>query len=406
MVMLKSFSALRPMKQWAKEVAALPYDVVDEQTAKWMIQQQPYSFLNIDLPELHVNEEGEAPYQYAGKQLKERIKKGIFIKDSKALYIYEMQTNAVHQYGLVGLVSAKDYGDGNIKKHENTRQMKEQERIWHIIHCKAHTGPVYLVNRYTQRFGQQLREYANRHESLYDETYEDGVTHRIYKIVENEIIQYWIQQLSQVPALYIADGHHRAAAAYKVAQTIGKNMEEAQDFLAVIFPKDELQILPYHRIVKDESGYTKDELLDKLRLQFNISVVKDELYLPEQPHSFGMRYDGIWYELRYKISNLKTCSKIEGLDASILQNEILEPIFNIKHPKEDSRLRFIAGLGSERQLNEQTENRQFIAFSLYPTSVDDVMAIADEGGLMPPKSTWFEPKLRSGFLIHCFGEAE
>lgn len=402
MAQLKAFSALRPQEKWVKEVAALPYDVMTNEEAIEIVSGHPYSFLNIDKPDIHIREKGEAPYIYAGQKLNEMIEQGIFVKESKALYIYELQTERVHQYGLVGLVSVEDYQKGIIKKHENTRSDKQQERVWHISHCKAHTGPIFLVEHTLEALGDELSAYTKVHMPLFDETFENQITHRIYKVEEEESISKWISAFQSVPYLYIADGHHRAAAACKVAENIGSSVPETQDFLAVIFPKNQLEILAYHRVLKDESGYTKEELWKSLSDYFHIELVEAPIYLPPNQHIFGMRYQKQWYRLTCKEDYLSNLTVQEQLDVSILQNRVLAPVFKIENPKEDPRIDFIPGVESAEVLNERTDTDMDIAFTLYPTSLDELIMIADANGLMPPKSTWFEPKLRSGFLIHPF----
>ncbi len=402
MAQLKAFCALRPQEKWVREVAALPYDVMTNEEAREMVNGHPYSFLNIDKPDIHIQEKGEAPYIYAGNQLKEMIDKGIFVQESEALYIYELCTNRVHQYGLVGLVSTSDYEEGIIKKHENTRSDKQQERVWHIQHCKAHTGPIFLVENALETLGDELSSYASKHTPLFDETFENDITHRIYKVDETEMIDKWIKAFKEVPHLYIADGHHRAAAACKVAETLGEIQPETKDFLAVIFPKNQLEILAYHRVLKDESGYNKEELWNKLSTYFEIHEVSDAVYLPTQRHTFGMRYQKQWYSLTCKVEYLQTLTANDQLAVAILQNSVLAPLFKIENPKEDPRIDFIPGVESATVLNDRTESEMDIAFSLYPTSLDELIMVADANGLMPPKSTWFEPKLRSGFLIHPF----
>lgn len=402
MAQLKAFCALRPQEKWVREVAALPYDVMTNEEAMEMVNGHPYSFLNIDKPDIHIHEKGEAPYIYAASKLQEMIQQGIFVQESEALYIYELCTNRVHQYGLVGLVATDDYERGIIKKHENTRSDKQQERVWHIEHCKAHTGPIFLVENALDTLGNELAQYASTHAPLFDETFEHDITHRIYKVNDMTMISKWISDFKAVPYLYIADGHHRAAAACKVAELKGDSNRETQNFLAVIFPKNQLEILAYHRVLKDESGYTKEELWDKLSVYFDIEPMSETVYLPNLRHTFGMRYHKQWYRLTCKKDYLQTLSSNEQLDVAILQNSVLAPIFKIENPKEDPRIDFVPGIESPNVLNDRTESEMDIAFSLYPTSLDELIMVADANGLMPPKSTWFEPKLRSGFLIHPF----
>lgn len=404
MAKLKPFQAIRPTNKWVREIAALPYDVMTNEEAIKIVKQNPYSFLKIDKPEMYGQSREENLYIEAGKQLEQMIKQGIFIAESESFYIYELETDRVHQYGLVGLVSTTDYQSGMIKKHENTRKDKEQERVWHIMHCKAHTGPIFLVENTLKEMGEDLASYAKMHSPLFDETFENHITHRIYKVSETEVIKKWMMQFESVPSLYIADGHHRAAAACKVAEKLGEAMPESKYFLAVIFPKNQLQILAYHRVLKDESGYTKEELWHQLSQVFDITATQEEVYLPSMPHTFGMRYQKQWYILSCKKAYLEHLSGSNRLDAAILQNEVLAPIFKIENPKEDERIDFVPGIESALILNERTNENMDIAFSLYPTSLDELITVADANELMPPKSTWFEPKLRSGFLIHPFSK--
>lgn len=404
MIEIKAFCALRPSNKWVREVTALPYDVMDTKEAIEMVKNKPYSFLRIDKPEIEHPESGKMLYQKAGQQLEDWVRKGVFIHETKGLYIYELQTVSCHQFGLVTLVSAKDYNDGIIKKHEKTRQEKEQERIWHIEKCRAHTGLVYLVEQTLETLGEELESYAKRHLALFDETYEDGVTHRIYKISESAIINQLIEQFKAVPCLYIADGHHRAAAACHVAEYCAETFPEAKAFLAAIFPKKQLNILAYHRIIQDKCRYSKDIIWQQLSHYFIISPVNKEFYLPSETHTMGMRYHKQWYELKCKEDYLSSLLGSERLDAAILQNQILTPLFNITNPREDPCIDFIPDMGNPSILNERTQAEGQIAFSLFPTSIDELIEVADRNELMPPKSTWFAPKLRSGFLLHPFAE--
>lgn len=402
---IKAFSALRPTKQMAREVAALPYDVMTLKEAKEMVKVHPYSFLRIDKPEVQWALSGQALYERAGEQLSEWIKQKIFVRESQALYVYELQTQKVHQYGLVTLVSTKDYIDNRIKQHEKTRKDKEQERFWHIQACQAHTGPIFLVDNTLEDLGERLKDYTMSHQAILNDTFEDGVTHKIYKVSEEDIVNKWIKDFEKVTALYIADGHHRAAAAVKVSEVVGHHMKQANDFLAIIFPKDQLQILAYHRVIKDVSGYTKERLWQYLEELFEIIPVQKDFYLPDQKHTFGMRYEKKWYRLKCKESCLKTLQGIQCLDVSILQDKVLGPIFMIKNPKEDPHIDFVPGTEQPELLNWRTDGEEMdIAFSLFPTSIEELIITANEGGLMPPKSTWFEPKLRSGFILHPFHE--
>lgn len=402
MITIQAFKALRPKEEWVQEVAALPYDVMTVEEARRMTEEHPYSFLNIDKPEIHVTDRGDAPYIYARKKLDELVEKNIFIEEEDCMYIYELETIHNHQYGLACMVSTKDYEENRIKKHENTRIDKEKDRVSHILHCEAHTGPIFLVEDEWDEFGNFLCQYTKSHAPLYDFKLEDHVTHRLYAIKEMEVLMYLKEAFKQINALYIADGHHRAAAAVKVHHEVGDTKTEAQHFLSVIFPKEQLRILPYHRVIKDESGYTKDELFEKLSQFFEISSVGTSVYLPTNVHQFGMRYQKHWYKLEFKSHLFHDESVVSHLDVAILQNFILGPLFDIHDPREDIRIDFIPGSKEIEVLNERTDTEMDIAFSLFPTSIDSLIDVAKAGELMPPKSTWFEPKLRSGLLIHKF----
>lgn len=402
MITIKAFEALRPKEEWVKEVAALPYDVMSVEEAERMIKEHPYSFLNIDKPEAQIKANGKAPYVYARTKLDEFIGKEIFIQDDCCMYLYELETLESHQYGLACLVAAKDYSEGRIKKHENTRTDKEEDRIQHILHCEAHTGPIFLIEDKWDGFGDFLRQYTESHTPIYDFKLEDNVIHRLYAIREQEVMDHLTEKFKHINALYIADGHHRAAAAVQVSHILGHTNSEANDFLAVVFPKEQLRILPYHRIIKDESGYTKDVLFKKLATYFEISLVDDSIYLPCKAHQFGMRYQKHWYKIELRPEFLDDKNIINRLDVTILQDLILSPIFNIQDPRQDTRIDFVPGSEPIEILNKRTEVDMDIAFSLFPTSIESLIAVAQAGDLMPPKSTWFDPKLRSGLLIHKF----
>ncbi len=400
---LKAFKGWRPKKDLVHQVAALPYDVMNTEEAKKMVEGNPYSFLHIDKPEMHISHPiGDALYAFAGKKLEEMMEEGIFLQDEKSLYIYGLTNAYTTQYGIVGCVSAIEYDQGLIKKHENTRTDKEEDRIKHVSYCKAHTGPIFLAYKGQEKLTQWMLEYVNAHAPLYDFTTEDGVKHVLYQLGQKEQEQV-IKTFEKIGALYIADGHHRAAAAAAIARKhrLEKTDTEGnQYFLATIFPKDQLYIMDYNRVLKDESGLTKEAFFDYLATYFEIEATSEATYKPQARHTFGMRYEKIWYKLTLKQTLPIETDPVAALDVSILQKYILEPIFKIVNPKEDKRIDFVGGIRGLEELNRRTETEMDIAFSLYPTSMDELIAVADQGALMPPKSTWFEPKLRSGLLIH------
>lgn len=402
MIKIKPFKALRPKKEWVAEVASLPYDVMSKEEAKEIVRQHPHSFLNIDKPEIHVEAQDDTPYLYARNLLDQMIKEEIFIQDSSSFYLYEQACSFGHQYGLACLVSSQDYQEGRIKRHEQTRQDKEKDRFLHISYCKAHTGPIFLIEDEWPELGDYLKAYASTHIPLYDLTLEDEVMHRLYSIKEERVIHQLIEAFNRMNALYIADGHHRAAAAVQVAQQLGASQNEANDFLAVIFPKEQLCILPYHRMIKDESGYTKEKLFEALSQSFVISEVKEKFFLPTQLHELGMCYQKRWYRLQCKSEILDKKNAVKQLDVSILQDYVLKPVFKIENPRTDTRIGFLPGSTSKEQMIQYVEKQWDILFTLYPTAIESLIDVAKEGEIMPPKSTWFEPKLRSGLLIHRF----
>jgi uncharacterized protein (DUF1015 family) len=402
MVQLKAFKAYRPKDALAKEVAALPYDVMNEEEAKEMIKKAPYSFLQMDKPEIHKGPKEENVYQTVANKLSDFVKEEIFIQDEKeCLYLYGLHDGKRSQYGIVGLVSCEDYDQGLIKKHEQTRVDKEKDRIEHIAHCKAHTGPIFLFYNEMDLITLWIEEYVKEHQPTQSFVAEDGVRHEVFKIADENTQINLQRAFATLDALYIADGHHRAAAACAYARGQNDQAGAHQFFLGVIFPKAHLEMLDYNRVVKDESGLAKKALFDAIKENFFIEAVEDEAYKPTKMHTIGMRYAQKWYALTYKKSELSKAG-IEKLDTYILQKEILEPLFGIEDPRTDARIDFVGGIRGIQELNRRTEREGLVAFSLYPTQMEQLIEIADENGLMPPKSTWFEPKLRSGLFLHMF----
>ncbi|PHV70651.1 chromosome partitioning protein ParA [Sporanaerobium hydrogeniformans] len=403
MITLKAFKGFRPKEDLAHRVAALPYDVMNTVEAKKMVEGNPYSFLHVDKPEMHVpTPQEDELYAFAGSKLDQMIKENVFIQDEASLYLYVLTNAYTTQYGIVGCVSAQEYEQGLIKKHENTRTDKEEDRIKHVTYCKAHTGPIFLAYKGLEMLTAWVINYADEHMPLYDFTSEDNVRHVVYRL-EAKDQEYVIASFKEADALYIADGHHRAAAAVAVAKKnrdAGTATEANQHFLATIFPKDQLHIMDYNRVLKDESGLTKEALFEHLATYFEIEAVLEETYKPEKRHTFGMRYAKTWYKLTLKSEWEREEDPVAALDVSVLQRYILEPIFKIMNPKEDKRIDFVGGIRGLKELNRRTEEDMDVAFSLYPTSMDELIRVADQGALMPPKSTWFEPKLRSGLFVH------
>lgn len=406
MANIKPFCSVRPNKVLAKEIAALPYDVYNREEAKQVVEKNPKSFLKIDRAETQFDDDfdmySEEVYQKAHDTLIEMLDAGEFVKDEEqCFYVYELIMNGRSQTGIVGCASVDDYLNNIIMKHENTREDKEQDRIHHVDACNAQTGPIFLTYRANKEINYIVAE-KKKENPLYDFVAEDGVSHRVWKISVIEEVQKIAELFAAIPHIYIADGHHRAASAVKVGlkrRNENPNYtgnEEFNYFLSVLFPDEELMVMDYNRVVEDLNGYTKETFLEALKKEFSISIQGKEPYAPKKKGEIGMFLGDNWYSLTFEgeISE----NPVESLDVSILQNKVLEPLLNIKDPKTDKRIKFIGGIRGLKALEEQTKDG--VAFSMYPTSMQELFAVSDAGLLMPPKSTWFEPKLRSGLFIH------
>ncbi|NLW06904.1 MAG: DUF1015 domain-containing protein [Clostridia bacterium] len=412
MPVIKPFRALKPQPHLADKVAALPYDVMDTAEAREMAKGNPYSFLHVDKAEIDL-EPGidlydPRVYQQARDNLNKMIATGTFIQDKQQNYYIYRQIMKDHvQTGLVATVSVDDYLNNSVKKHEYTRQEKEQDRIKHVDCCNAQTGPIFLTYRARQEIDAIIDSCVATHSPLYDFVAEDGVSHIAWVIDDSNIIQELTAAFTRLDSLYIADGHHRCAAAVKVAQQRRQanpnysGLEEFNYFLAVIFPDNQLQIMDYNRVVKDLNGLSTAEFLDKIATKFVVEMCPDNCPCrPEQKNKFGMYLQGQWYRLNARPETLAGLDLVAGLDVSILQDNILAPILGIADPRTDARIDFVGGIRGLAELERRVNEGMAVAFALYPTTIHEVMTIADAGQVMPPKSTWFEPKLRSGLFIH------
>ena len=407
MAEIRPFYCVRPTKERAKEVAALPYDVYNKEEARKAVKNHPYSFLNIDRPETQFEESidmySKQVYEKAGAMLQQWIMDGIFMKEEKkCYYLYELTMAGRTQTGIVACASVEDYENNVIKKHENTRFEKERDRISHVDACNAQTGPIFLACKEDSVLEQKMVQWKEQ-EPIYDFVAEDQVRHRVFLIEKEEEIQFLTEHFKEIPALYIADGHHRAASAVKVSQKRreengGKKDEEYSYFLSVIFPANQLKILDYNRVVSDLNGNTELEFLEKVQQEFTIQQVK-EAFRPEKKGQFGMYLNGQWYQLTVKDS-MSSNDVVEKLDVSLLQDRLLNPILGIHDPKTDERIKFVGGIRGLKELERLVDEGDAVAFSMHPTSMEELFQVADAGRLMPPKSTWFEPKLRSGLFIH------
>ena len=410
MAEIRPFRCIRPSKEAASAVAALPYDVYDRKEAKEIVKKNPLSFLAVDRAETQF-EDGKNPYapevyEQAARTLKRWQQEGILTEDeSPFYYLYELVMEGRAQTGIVACASVDDYSSGVIARHENTREEKEQDRIRHVDVTNAHTGPIFLAYR-SQEELNGLVALEKKKTPLYDFISEDGICHRVWKIEDPQKAEEIHRIFSGIPRVYIADGHHRAASAVKVAAMRREanpswtGNEEFNYFLSVLFPDDQLMILPYNRVVQDLNGLTREEFLKKTERYFVVTERGRKAFSPEQKGQVGMYLDGSWYQLDAR-PEICTDDPVKGLDVSILQDRILGPLLGIGDPRTDSRIRFVGGIRGLSELERLDDSGAAVAFSMYPTSIRELFEVADAGLLMPPKSTWFEPKLRSGLFIHA-----
>ncbi len=416
MANIRTFKALRPAERFADRVAALPYDVYNREEARKAALKDRLSFLNIDRPETQFPEEYDmyAPevYEKAKEMLEGEIEEGIFEEDKKSCYyLYELTMNGRSQTGIVACASIDDYANSVIKKHENTRAEKEQDRIRHVDACSAQTGPIFLAYRRDEEIEKTVKGVKTKAPAA-DFTSEDGITHRVWVIDEDDDIKTIGSRFASIDRIYIADGHHRAASAVKVGfkrreqEKLSKGYfdpeAEYNFFLSVLFPENELMIMPYNRVVKDLNGLSTEEFLSKLSEKFEVTKQGKEAYMPQKKLEMGMYLEKEWYRLGTKPGTFNDKDPVESLDVSVLQDNVLSPLLGIHDPKTDKRIDFVGGIRGLGELERRCESEMKAAFAMYPTSITELFDVADAGLLMPPKSTWFEPKLRSGLFIHRF----
>lgn len=411
MALFQAFRAVRPAEGKAEKVAALPYDVVSREEAREIGEKNPYSFLYVDRAEMDLDPGIDLydakVYRKAKKNLDRFQAEGTLIQDEKPnYYLYELIRKGKSQTGIVGVSSIDDYMNGVIKKHELTREDKEQDRIHHVDICDANTGPIFLACRYPEELLVLMENWKNSHEPVYDFTSEDEITHRVWIVDEEEKIQKINRLFGEISSIYIADGHHRAASAVKVGQKRRKEhpdytgKEEFNFFLSVVFPYDQLTILPYHRIVKDLKGMEPKAFIGSMKFNFELMAMPGFPCKPVEKHCFGLYVDGEWFHLKAYPDIYAKKDSVGQLDVSILQDKVLGPVLGIEDPRTDERICFMGGNHRLKDLAAVADETGGAAFAMYPTSMEELMNIADEGKLMPPKSTWFEPKLRSGLFIH------
>ena len=409
MAIVKPFTCIRPECSVVSKVAALPYDVYNRKEACQVTASNPLSFLNIDRAETQFPEDVDmyAPqvYHKARQLLDAWVADGTFVTDKgDNYYLYQLTMDGRSQTGIVACCSIDDYETGVIKKHENTREEKELDRIRHVDVTDAHTGPIFLAYRSNEALARITGQVMGN-TPLYDFVSEDGIGHRVWRIGDPRTVQAIEEGFKAIPATYIADGHHRAASAVKVGlkrrqENPGYTGREPFNyFLSVLFPEEQLFIMPYNRVVKDLNGLSMEKFFTAVYEKFDVAKVGKEACSPQKKGTFGMYLDGVWYMLKIK-PQFVTEDPVKGLDVSVLQEQLLGPVLGIGDPRTDKRIDFIGGIRGLGELERRVAEDMTVAFSMYPTSIQELFAVADAGLLMPPKSTWFEPKLRSGIFIH------
>lgn len=409
MAQIRPFRAYRPCKGMEERIAALPYDVYNREEACEVVKKNPESFLAVDRAETQFGEEvdtyADCVYEKADQMLREKILEGKFVQDpTPCFYLYELTMDGHSQTGVVGCASIDDYRNNVIKKHENTRADKEEDRIRHVDTCSMQTGPIFLAYRAKEDLKEKIGE-LKKQAPVYDFVSEDGIGHRVWVIDNDSDVAMIEEAFGKIPAIYIADGHHRCASAVKVGLKRREQYpdytgeEEFNYFLSVIFPDEELRILDYNRVVKDLNGMDAATFLTRIEEYFAVEKKGQSPYRPMEKGTFGMYLENEWYGLSAK-EEIKSEDAVEGLDVSLLQNDLLDPILGIMDPKTDKRIDFVGGIRGLGELERRVHTDMKVAFSMYPTSIAELFAVADAGRLMPPKSTWFEPKLRSGLFLH------
>ncbi len=411
MAVFRPFKAVRPVPEFAAKVAALPYDVMNSEEAAEMVKGNPYSFLHVDKAEIDLpkgtDHYSEQVYLKAKENMEKLVSDGVCRQDDEnRFYIYRQIMNGRAQTGLVGCVSIDDYINNVIKKHELTRADKEADRINHVDYCDANTGPIFLTYRPQTKLASLLEEWKASHAPVYDFVTDDGIGNTVWVVDCEKTIAEIAELFKGVDYLYIADGHHRAASAVKVGLKRREQFpdfdgnEEFNFFLAVLFGCNELEIMDYNRVMKDLGGNSEEEFIAKISEKFTVEKVGKDAYKPEKAHTFGMLLGGEWYKVEAKEGTFDANDPVDALDVSILQNNLISPVLGIDDPRTDKRIDFVGGIRGLAELERRVSEDMCLAFSMYPTTLRELMDIADAGKLMPPKSTWFEPKLLSGLFIH------
>ena len=413
MAVIRPFRAYRPKKGLENQIAALPYDVYNREEACAAVKDHPLSFLNIDRAETQfdssVDTYADEVYQKAHDMLWDQIREGTFVQEDKPVYyIYELTMDGRVQTGIVACASVDDYQHQVIKKHENTRADKELDRIRHVTACEAQTGPIFLAYRANDIVRAVIAE-TKQQPALYDFTAEDGILHRVWCICDNAKIQAVQQAFEGISQIYIADGHHRCASAVKVGLAKREEHpdytgeEEFNYFLSVLFADEELMIMDYNRVVKDLNGLSAAQFVEAVSNVYTIVSKGAACQKPAHKGQVSMLLEDTWYLLEVK-PVYQSNDPVEGLDVAVLQNHVFAPILDIQDPKTDRRIDFVGGIRGIEELEKRVKTDSKAAFAMYPTSIHELFQVADANMLMPPKSTWFEPKLRSGLFLHAIHE--
>lgn len=414
MAIVRPFKGIRPHTELADRVASLPYDVMNREEAKEMSKGNPYSFLHVVRSEIDMDEEqnpyDQSVYEMARRNLDKMIEENILVQDDKPkYYIYRQMMFGRVQTGIVGCTSIDDYMNNVIKKHEFTRPAKEVDRINNFDYCDANTAPIFLTYRRNEELNTIIGDHIKFNKPLYQFTSEDDIMHIVWDICDDMVVDRIHEIFAGIDYLYIADGHHRSASAVKVGlkrreSTTYTGDEEFNYFLSVIFPDEDLFIMDYNRVVKDLNGHSIEAFFQKVEENFTITPYEEGCYRPSKKQTYGMYLDGKWYKLMAKDHITHKDNIVERLDVALLQDNLLGPILGIEDPRTDKRIDFVGGIRGLEELERRVQNDMKIAFAMYPTTIDDLMEVADSGEVMPPKSTWFEPKLRSGLFVHRLSE--
>jgi len=411
---IRPFRAHRPRPDRVTQVASPPYDVLNSEEARTMAEGNPVSFLHVVKPEIDLDRDidlyDDRVYAKGAENLRRLIEEGVLVREEKpAFYVYQQIMGDHKQAGVVAGASVEEYENDLVKKHEFTRPDKENDRTRHVAELNANTGPVFLTYRAREdidRLVDQIRE----NEPLYDFEADDGIRHTVWAVTEDSLIRQLTERFAEVPCSYVADGHHRSASAARV----GKERREANPnhggdetynhFLAVFFPENQLKILDYNRVVKDLNGRTPEQFLEEVKKSFDVTAAPAGQPKPTEPTTFGMFLEGRWHRLTAKPGTFPAGDPVKSLDVSILQDNLIAPVLGIEDPRRDTRIDFVGGIRGTAELEKRVKEGAAVAFALFPTNIHQLMSVADAGQVMPPKSTWFEPKLRSGLLVRSLAD--